>query len=108
MDTGVIDVQLSPSLPDGVYTLANILKDGLSRGEISPFKTHMLDQNGIVRCNGEQELNFEEILKMDWLCDNVDGSIPGFDELLPRAQGLVRLLGVYRDQIPPEKEGKQL
>lgn len=108
MDTGVIDVQLSPSLPDGVYTLANILKDGLSRGEISPFKTHMIDQNGIVRCNGEQELNFEEILKMDWLCDNVDGSIPGFDELLPRAHGLVRLLGVYRDQIPPEKEVKQL
>ena len=45
---------------------------------------------------------------MDWLCDCVDGSIPTFDELLPMARNLVRLQGVYRDQIPPEKEGTLL
>ena len=42
---------------------------------------------------------------MDWLCDTVDGSIPAFDELLARSQGMVRLQGVYRDQIPADKEG---
>ena len=43
---------------------------------------------------------------MDWLCSNVTGSIPSFDEILPMAQPLVRELGLYRDSIPPEKERK--
>ena len=45
---------------------------------------------------------------MDWLCDRVRGSIPGFDELLPMARPLVRLQGVYRDSIPPEKDEIQI
>ena len=31
-----------------------------------------------------------------------DGSIPAFDRLLPRSRELVRLLGVYRDELAPE------
>ena len=45
---------------------------------------------------------------MDWLCDNVEGSIPGYDEIIPQARELVQLLGVYRDSIPPQKEERQL
>jgi hypothetical protein len=47
-------------------------------------------------------------MSMDWLCDNVDGCIPGYDQLMPQSRELVRLLGIYRDSIPPEKEEKQL
>ena len=43
-------------------------------------------------------------MRMDWLCDSIDGSIPGFDELMPRSQSLVRLLGIYRETIPPKAE----
>jgi hypothetical protein len=42
---------------------------------------------------------------MDWLCENVQGSIPEFHEILPISQAMVRELGIYRDQIPPEQEG---
>lgn len=45
---------------------------------------------------------------MDWLCDCVDGSIPAYDELLPMSRSIVRLQGVYRDKLPPEKEGPTL
>ena len=41
-------------------------------------------------------------MRMDWLCDNVEGSIPAFDDLLPQSRALVRLIGLYRDAIPPE------
>ena len=41
-------------------------------------------------------------MQMDWLCDNVEGKIPAFDELLPQSRNLVRLLGIYRESIPPE------
>ena len=34
-----------------------------------------------------------------------EGGIPDFDQLLPMSRSIVRLQGVYRDQIPPEKEG---
>ena len=42
---------------------------------------------------------------MDWLCENVEGEIPPFETIIPAARGMVRLQGVYREEIPPEKEG---
>ena len=46
----------------------------------------------------------EELMRMDWLCDNVEGGIPDFDSLLPQSRELVRLLGIYRETIPPKTE----
>ena len=43
---------------------------------------------------------------MDWLVDNVCGSIPSFDELLPMSRDMVRELGIYKDEIPLQKEVK--
>ena len=57
--------------------------------------------------DGNRWLSPEDVLLMDWLLDCVDGSIPGYDELLPMARPIVRLQGVYRDSIPPEKGGVQ-
>ena len=47
----------------------------------------------------------DQILHMDWLCQNVEGEIPEFDKVAPFAQAMVRQLGIYRDSIPKEKEG---
>ena len=41
---------------------------------------------------------------MDWLLDNVEGSIPSFNEILPVSQQLVRLLGLERNEILPTPE----
>lgn len=106
MNSSVIDVQLSDSMPDGVRSLTDILKNGILSGAIDPFKCRLVDQNGLVRSDGGRNLLPEEILFMDWLCDNVEGDIPAFDQLLPSSQEMVRLLGVYRDTIPPEPEGE--
>ena len=108
MKSGVIDVQLSDTLPDGVRSLAEILKQGIIDGTIEPFYTRIVDQQGQVKNDSSRPLTPEEIMTMDWLCDNVDGSIPSFDQLIPKARDTVRLLGIYRDSIPPEKEEKQL
>lgn len=108
MKSGVISTQLSDTLPDGVRSLAEILKQGIIDGSVDPFYTRIVDQRGIQRSDGSRPLRPEEIMTMDWLCDNVDGSIPGYDEIIPPARELVQLLGVYRDRIPPQKEEKQL
>ena len=61
-------------------------------------------QDGTVINDGSRELTVDEILRMNWLCDNVEGSIPKFDEILPISRAMVRELGIYRDEIPAEKE----
>lgn len=104
MDTGVIDVKLSEKLPDGVRILAEMLRKGLQDGTIDPFLRPITAQDGTVMNDGSRKFTPDEILHMDWLCDNVEGSIPGFNEILPISQPMVRALGVYRDEIPAEKE----
>ena len=58
----------------------------------------------MVKNDGSRSLTPDELLRMDWLCDNVVGSIPEFEELEPFAQPMVRELGVYRDSILDAKE----
>ena len=108
MNSRVVDVLLSDSLPDGVRQLVKILQLGVTNGSIEPFRRFLRSQDGAVRSEGERWFSPEEILHMDWLCDCVEGSIPEFSELLPMSRSIARLQGVYRDTIPPEKEGPLL
>lgn len=105
MDSGVIDVKLSDRLPTGALTLAQVLREGLKDGSIDPFRRPIVDQQGNIRNDGNDTLSPDELLYMDWLCDNVIGQIPEFDEVEPFAQPMLRELGIHRDRIPPEKEG---
>ncbi len=104
MDSGVVDVQLSDKLPEGVRMLAQLLRKGLQTGTVDPFFRAIRSQDGQLRNDGSRTLTPDEILHMDWLCDNVDGQIPSFDQILPVSRAMVRELGVYRDEIPAEKE----
>lgn len=108
MSSRTVDVLFSEDLPDGVRQLAEILRKGIIDGSIDPFRRPIRSQDGQIRNDGEKWFSPEEILHMDWLCDYVDGEIPTYEQLLPVARPLVRLQGVYRDTIPPEKEGTVL
>ena len=108
MDSNAIDVAFSEKIPDGVRVLAELLRSQLQAGTLHPFNRRIVAQDGRVMNDGSRVLSMEELLHMDWLCDNVVGSIPAFDELLPISQPLVRQLGIYRDQLPPEKEADGL
>ena len=105
VSSGVIDVKLASSLPEGLLRLSNLLKDGLRNGTLDPFRRRLIAQDGRIISNGNRTLKPTELLHMDWLCENVEGSIPEFDEIAPFAKDMVRELGVYRDRIPMEKEG---
>ena len=104
MDSGVIGIGLSDKLPEGVRQMANLLKANIAAGQLDPFFRRIVAQDGTVKNDGTQHFTPEEVLHMDWLCDNVVGSIPPFEEILPISQKMVRQLGIYRDSIPPEKE----
>lgn len=102
--SGVIDVSISDTLPEGVRRLAGILQQEIAEGRLEPFRCRLLDQTGQLRSDGSQGLAPEEIMHMNYLLDAVDGYIPGFDELREESKALVRALGIYRRYLPPEKE----
>ena len=83
-------------------------REALVHGELTPFHRRITDLEGTLRNDGEQWFSPETILRMDWLCSNVTGKIPDYEELLPMAQPMVRLLGVYRDALQPKKRGPLL
>lgn len=105
MDSGVIGVELADQIPEGLKALAGMLIQGLEAGTIDPFRRHIVAQDGRVINDGSRSLQTDEILHMDWLCENVNGSIPAYEQLQPFAKPIVRQLGIYRDQIPVEEEG---
>lgn len=103
MLSGTVGFRLSDDLPEGVHRLADIIKADLKSGSIDPFKARIVAQDGTVKNDGSHGFSADEIISMDWLCDRVEGHIPQYDELLPMSHEIVRLLGIYRGWIPPEK-----
>ena len=105
MDSGVIDVEFSDRIPEGVLTLARVMIRDIREGRLDPFRCRITAQDGSLKNDGSRGFSPIELIRMDWLLDNVEGRIPAFEELSGFARPLVRELGVYRDQIPPKKEG---
>lgn len=104
ISSGLANVELAEDLPDGMKMLAQYLETGIISGTLDPFACPIRAQNGEIINDGTRHFTSEELMKIDWLCDNIDGEIPAFDELIPQSRNLVRLLGVYRETIPPETE----
>ena len=104
LDSGVIDLKLSDKLPQGVRQMAKLLYEAVKQGNIDPFGRKIIAQDGTVKNDGTESFTSEQILRMDWLCDNVIGSIPTYEEIIPTSRNMVQELGVFRDKIPAEIE----
>ena len=84
--------------------LAQLLIEQLQQGLLDPFARRIGAQDGSLINDGSRSLTADELLRMDQLCSNVEGQIPGFHELMPMARSMVRELGIYKEEIPAEKE----
>ena len=105
MDSGAVDVALSSKVPEGTLALAELLRRDMKAGNLDPFYRKIIAQDGTLVNDGSHRFTAEELLHMDWLCDNVIGKIPTCSEIQPISRALVRELGVHKERIPPEKEG---
>ena len=94
LDSGVIDVNLAPYMPESMKVLAKMLKEGICSGTLDPFKRRILDQQGNVRNDGTKTFSPVELMQMDWLCENVVGDFPSYENILPVSRPMVDLLGV--------------
>ena len=104
MNSEVIDVSLSDRVPEGVRYLANVLREGLRIGAIDPFHRKIIARDGTVINDGSRSLSAEELLHCDWLCSNIQGDFPAYEDLLPISRPMVRLLGIYpQDELAEEE-----
>ncbi len=94
MSAGVIDLICSDYLPIGTKRLVEHLKNTIRTEEFNPFSGILYSQNGIVADDPDRSLTPEEIMKMDWLAENVIGTIPGKEELKEQAEPVLKQQGV--------------
>ena len=88
-------MNLSDRLPTGLRTLARYLQMGLATRMVDPFARRITAQDGTVKNDGTHSFTPDELLHMDWLCDNVLGSLPAQEDILPVSQAMVKELGIY-------------
>ncbi len=94
MSSGVVDVICSKHLPIGTKRIVSLIEYLIKNGTVSPFYGKLYSQSGIIRNDEDGEMSAEEIMKMDWLCDNVIGSIPELSDLVDDAKDVVAYQGL--------------
>lgn len=94
----VVDVVSSEDLPVGTQRLIRFLRSGIGSGAFRPFDGPIYAQNGVVVGEDKRSLTPEEIIRMDWLCDNVIGEIPATELFKEEAQPMIRVNGVRPEE----------
>ena len=100
MSTDAIDILCSTRLPQHLRRLVELLHERIRSGAFLPFVGPICDQRGESRVPKDTVLTPLEIIRMDYLAENVVGQMPAFDALSPVAQGLVALQGVGESAAP--------
>ena len=94
MSSGVIDVVCSQNLPIGTKRLIELLKTTISSDAFNPFSGILYSQTGVVQDDPNRSLPPEEVMTLDWLAENVIGSIPKKEELREQAEPVIKQQGV--------------
>jgi hypothetical protein len=104
----MIDVICSNHLPSATLQLVKLLKKSIASGEFNPFSGTIYSQEGLVHstdtlANLDDDttsgIDAERIVTMDWLADNIIGTIPSIDEIQEDAQPVVQLQGIPKAKI---------
>ena len=96
MSSGMIDVLYSSRIPSGTRQLLNLLKKSICSEDFHPFAGTIFSQDGLVHKSDADRITPDQIITMDWLAENIIGSIPSIEELTKDAQSVVLLQGVTK------------
>lgn len=95
MSSGVIDVDMCEDVVSyETRKLIKAMKKTITLDICTPFDGELWGQDGIITGPDSGRLTNEEIVKMNWLNDNVVGRIPSFDDLTEAAQKVVKSCGM--------------
>jgi basic membrane lipoprotein Med (substrate-binding protein (PBP1-ABC) superfamily) len=94
MSAGVVDIEYAPALPLPSRRYADFFRSSIISGAGKPFLTPFYTQSGEVIGARQHELTLEQILRMDFLVENVIGDIPSYEDLTPKGQKTVDMVGI--------------
>ena len=94
LSAGVVDLIYSDKIPKGTLRLVKLIKTLMTENKFFPFDDVVRDQTGEIRNEKKEHMLPEEIMKMNWLVENIVGEIPVIDELKEDAKPIVELKGV--------------
>lgn len=98
MISGVVDIELSDALSPYTRQLIGTLRNSIINGSFNPFDGELRSQEGLIRRESDRELTSMEIIRMDWLCENIEGEIPAIGSLSDEAKATVKVSGVERSK----------
>ena len=103
ISAGVVDLVCSEKLPESVRRLAVLLRDSICSCFCDPFRGPLYAQDGRMMEAPHQSCGPEEIMRMDWLNENILGTIPAYQDLNDMGKATVDIVGVP----PSTKEREQ-
>ena len=98
LSAGVVDLIYSRKIPEGTKKLVHFIKQMIINNEFSPFQDEIKAQGGVVKNENGYKMSPEEVMRMNWLVDNVEGEIPEIDDLREEAKSIVSLKGVSESE----------
>ncbi len=101
MSSGVVDVIWSDQIPPATRNLLEMMKRSIMRYEFNPFCGTLHTQDGVIE-TAPWGLTTQEIIAIDWLADNVVGSIPAAADLPSEKKPVVLEEGVRPDEEDDE------
>ena len=101
LGSNILDVAFSSRFDPYAARVIHHFREQIREGSFTPFEGELRDQNGILRCDADRRLTPAEILCMDYLADNIIGTLPDTEELIESARPLVRLQG-FNGELKPE------
>ena len=101
IDSGVLDVLASGSLPRGTRRLLEVLHTAVQTGALDPLQPFPEPYAASEERATKKSPSPAEILRMDTLNANVIGRIPALDELIEEAKPMVRLQGLHTPGVRP-------
>ncbi len=97
MSAGVVDLICSNKIPVETARLVEAFRSMIINGQFEPFSDEIYDQSRRLRNKKGKSLAPEEIITMDWLMDNVIGSIPDIEQLEDSVKPLVMNQGITQE-----------
>ena len=107
MSAGVADVAFSPWLTLPSKRFGNFLRDGIINNVCTPFLTPIVTQDG-EKIGAGEKLEPDQIIEMDYLVENVVGTIPQYEELSPMGKAVVDTAGVEAAQSTASSEDDEI
>lgn len=103
LSAGVVDIIYSKKVPEGTQRIVNVIKELMVKNAFAPFEGSITARGGIIKNEAGGALMPEDIMKMNWLVDNIVGEIPEIDELKDEAKAIVELKGITDEAV--DKKG---